>query len=156
MPQAAANGNGDDTNNEMMQSMKMMNNFMPLMSVYFCAVLPVGVGLYWVMSGVVRMVQQLVINKYLSKMDIDEEIKKNIEKYNRKREKDGLPPEKLNNVARSSAKAVNNKKPEMSAAERAKQIQDSTDFYKNTEAKPGSIAAKARMVEKFDEKNKKK
>lgn len=156
MPQAAANGNGDDTNNEMMQSMKMMNNFMPLMSVYFCAVLPVGVGLYWVMSGVVRMVQQLVINKYLSKMDIDEEIKKNIEKYNRKREKDGLPPEKLNNVARSSAKAVNNKKSEMSAAERAKQIQDSTDFYKNTEAKPGSIAAKARMVEKFDEKGNRK
>ncbi len=88
----------------MMQSMKLMNNFMPLMSVYFCAVLPVGVGLYWVMSGVVRMVQQLVINKYLSKMDIDEEIKKNIEKYNRKREKDGLPPEKLNNVARIQRK----------------------------------------------------
>jgi len=39
-------------------------------SVYFCAVPSVGVGLYWVMSGVVRMVQQLVINKYLSKMDI--------------------------------------------------------------------------------------
>ena len=130
-------------------SMKMMNNFMPLMSVYFCAVLPVGVGLYWVMSGVVRMVQQLVINKYLSKMDIDEEIKKNIEKYNRKREKDGLPPEKLNNVARSSVKAVSNKKPEQTAADRAKQIQDSTDFYKNTEAKPGSIGAKARMVEKL-------
>ena len=70
MPQAAANG-GDDSNNEMMQSMKAVNNFMPLMSVYFCAVLPVGVGLYWVMSGVVRMVQQIVINKYLSKMDID-------------------------------------------------------------------------------------
>ena len=155
MPQAAANANGNDSNNEMMQSMKAVNNFMPLMSVYFCAVLPVGVGLYWVMSGVVRMIQQLVINKYLSKMDIDEEIKKNIEKYNRKREKDGLPPEKLNNVARSSAKAVN-KKPELSAAERAKQIQDSTEFYKNKEAKPGSLASKARMVEKFDEKSKKK
>lgn len=155
MPQAAANANGNDSNNEMMQSMKAVNNFMPLMSVYFCAVLPVGVGLYWVMSGVVRMIQQLVINKYLSKMDIDEEIKKNIEKYNRKREKDGLPPEKLNNVARSSAKAVN-KKPEMSAAERARQIQDSTEFYKNKEAKPGSLASKARMVEKFDEKSKKK
>ena len=102
------------------------------------------------------MVQQLVINKYLSKMDIDEEIKKNIEKYNRKREKDGLPPEKLNNVARSSVKAVSNKKPEQTAADRAKQIQDSTDFYKNTEAKPGSIAAKARMVEKFDEKGNRK
>lgn len=155
MPQAAANANGDDSNNEMMQSMKAMNNFMPLMSVYFCAVLPVGVGLYWVMSGVVRTVQQLIINKYLSKMDIDEEIKKNIEKYNRKREKDGLPPEKLNNVARTSAKTVNTKKHEMTPEERAKQIKDSTDFYKNTEAKPGSLAAKARMVEQYNEKTKK-
>ena len=155
MPQAAANANGDDSNNEMMQSMKAMNNFMPLMSVYFCAVLPVGVGLYWVMSGVVRTVQQLVINKYLSKMDIDEEIKKNIEKYNRKREKDGLPPEKLNNVARTSAKTVNTKKHEMTPEERAKQIKDSTEFYKNTEAKPGSLAAKARMVEQYNEKTKK-
>ena len=155
MPQAAANANGDDSNNEMMQSMKAMNNFMPLMSVYFCAVLPVGVGLYWVMSGVVRTVQQLIINKYLSKMDIDEEIKKNIEKYNRKREKDGLPPEKLNNVARTSAKTVNTKKHEMTPEERAKQIKDSTEFYKNTEAKPGSLAAKARMVEQYNEKTKK-
>ena len=152
---AATPSSNQTEGGSMEASMKMMNNFMPLMSVYFCAVLPVGVGLYWVMSGVVRMVQQLVINKYLSRMDIDEEIKENIEKYNRKREKDGLPPEKLNNVARSSAKSVN-KKPELSAAERAKQIQDSTEFYKNTEAKPGSLAAKARMVEKFDEKNKKK
>lgn len=155
MPQAAANAGGDDSNNEMMQSMKAMNNFMPLMSVYFCAVLPVGVGLYWVMSGVVRMVQQLVINKYLSKMDIDAEIKKNIENYNRKREKDGLPPERLNNVARSSAKSVDSKKHEMTPEERAKQIQDSTDFYKKTEAKPGSLAAKARMVEQYNEKGKK-
>ena len=154
MPQAA-NGGGDDSNNEMMQSMKAMNNFMPLMSVYFCAVLPVGVGLYWVMSGVVRTVQQLIINKYLSKMDIDEEIKKNIEKYNRKREKDGLPPEKLNNVARTSAKTVNTQKHEMTPEERAKQIKDSTEFYKNTEAKPGSLAAKARMVEQYNEKTKK-
>ena len=55
MPQAAANvstadGNGED----MMKSMRMMNNFMPLISVWFCFTLPVGVGIYWVMSAVVR------------------------------------------------------------------------------------------------------
>ena len=158
MPQAA-NGGGDDSNNEMMQSMKMMNNFMPLMSVYFCAVLPVGVGLYWVMSGVVRTVQQLVINKYLSKMDIDEEIKKNIEKYNRKREKDGLPPQRLNDVARASTRSVepkSTKKREITSEERQKQIKDSTEYYQKGEAKPGSLAAKARMVEQYNERTKKK
>ena len=158
MPTAApatGEGNGED----MMKSMRMMNNFMPLMSVWFCFVLPVGVGIYWVMSAVVRMVQQLAINKYLSKMDIDEEIKKNIEKYNRKREKDGLPPERLNNVARTSAKSVepkNTKKREITSEDRMKQIKDSTEYYKKGEAKPGSLAAKARMVEQYNEKTKKK
>ncbi len=154
MPQAGASGDGE--NNEMMQSMKMMNNFMPLMSVYFCAILPVGVGIYWIMSAVVRTIQQLVINKQLSKMDIDEEIKKNIEAYNRKREKDGLPPERLNTVARTSTKNVETSKREITAEERQKAIQDSTAYYNKGTAKPGSLAAKARMVEQYNEKNDKK
>ena len=154
MPQAAAGADGE--NNEMMQSMKMMNNFMPLMSVYFCAILPVGVGLYWIMSAVVRTIQQLVINKQLSKMDIDEEIKKNIEAYNRKREKNGLPPEKLSTVARTSTRNVESTKREITSEERQKAIQDSTAYYNKGAAKPGSLAAKARMVEQYNEKNDKK
>lgn len=156
---AAAASTGDGNGEDMMKSMQMMNNFMPLMSVWFCFILPVGVGIYWVMSAVVRTIQQLIINKYLAKMDIDEEIKKNIEKYNRKREKDGLPPERLNNVARTNAKTVETKKTnkrEITSEERQKQIKDSTEYYKNSEAKPGSLAAKARMVEQYNEKSKKK
>ncbi len=153
MPQAAASANGEG--NEMMQSMKMMNNFMPLMSVYFCAILPVGVCIYWIMSAVVRTVQQVIINKQLSNMDIEEEIKKNIEKYNRKREKDGLPPERLNSVARTSTRNVESSKREITSEERQKSIQDSTDFYNKGAAKPGSLAAKARMVEQYNEKNNK-
>lgn len=160
MPTAAATAStGDGNGEDMMKSMQMMNNFMPLMSVWFCFILPVGVGIYWVMSAVVRTVQQLIINKYLAKLDIDEEIKKNIEKYNRKREKDGLPPERLNNVARTSTKTVetkNTNKREITSEERQKQIKDSTEYYKKSEAKPGSLAAKARMVEQYNEKSKKK
>ena len=158
MPQAAAGvstgegGSGED----MVKSMRMVNNIMPLMSIWFCFFLPVGVGIYWVMSAVVRMIQQIFINKYLEKVDIDEEIKKNIEKYNRKREKDGLPPERLNNVARANTRTVETKKREITSEERQKQIQDSTEYYKRGEAKPGSLAAKARMVEQYNEKNKKK
>ena len=160
MPMAAASaptgeGNGED----MVKSMQMMNNFMPLISVWFCFTLPVGVGIYWVMSAVVRTIQQLVINKYLAKMDIDEEIKKNIEKYNRKREKDGLPPQRLNDVARASTRSVepkSTKKREITSEERQKQIKDSTEYYQKGEAKPGSLAAKARMVEQYNERTKKK
>ncbi len=157
MPQAAASaGTGDDGSEDMVKSMRMVNNFMPLMSVWFCFFLPVGVGIYWVMSAVVRTVQQIVINKYLGRIDIDEEIKRNIEKYNRKREKEGLPPERLNNVARSSTRTVDARRHEITSQERQKQMKDSTEYYKKGEAKPGSLAAKARMVEQYNEKNKKK
>lgn len=152
MPQAASTGSGEG--NEMAESMKMMNNFMPLMSVYFCAVLPIGMGLYWIMSAVIRVIQQFVINKHLDKIDIDAEIKKNIDNYNRKREKDGLPPERFSDVARTSTKSVNAAKKEISPEERAKAIQNSTDYYNKGAAKPGSLASKARMVEQYNEKNK--
>ena len=141
MPMAAASaptgeGNGED----MVKSMQMMNNFMPLISVWFCFTLPVGVGIYWVMSAVVRTIQQLVINKYLAKMD-------------------GLPPQRLNDVARASTRSVepkSTKKREITSEERQKQIKDSTEYYQKGEAKPGSLAAKARMVEQYNERTKKK
>ena len=43
----------------------------------------------------------------------------------------------------------------MTEEERNARIKSSTEYYKNAEEKPGSIAAKARMVEKYNEKNKK-
>lgn len=38
-------------------------------------------------------------------------------------------------------------------SKRDKQIQESNEFY-NSDPKPGSIASKARMVQKFNEKHK--
>ena len=46
---------------QMATSMKTMNNVMPLMSAFFCLTLPVGMGIYWIMSAVVRTVQQFFI-----------------------------------------------------------------------------------------------
>jgi len=157
MPQAAAS-NGSSEQDDMMRSMKMMNNFMPLMSVYFCAILPTGVGLYWIMSAVVRMIQQFVINKKLSKMDLEAEIKKNLEKYNEKRAKNGLPPERperINQMARASVKSAEAPKREITEEERQKALRESTEYYNRGAAKPGSLAAKARMVEQYNEKHKK-
>ncbi len=151
-PQLESNS-GNEMADSMASSMKMMNNFMPLMSVYFCFILPAGMGIYWTISAVVRTVQQVLINRRLSKMDIEEEIKKNIENYNRKREKKGLPPQKISDVAKMSVKSV--QKEEASKEERQEKIRKSTEYYNKGTAKPGSLAAKARMVEQYNEKNKK-
>ncbi len=67
----------------MMSSMKMMNTIMPLMSAVFCFTFPVGLGIYWISSAVVRSVQQLFIFRHLDRMNIDvliNEIMKKMEK----------------------------------------------------------------------------
>ena len=153
MPQAAVN---DDPNNSMNATMKTMNTMMPLMSVWFCFTLPAGMGLYWVAGAVVRSVQQWGINKYMDKLDLDEVIRKNIEKNNRIREKKGLPPQKITDIAKTNVRTIENspKKKGMSEEERKAAMEASTDYYKNAD-KPGSLASKAAMVAKYNEKSKK-
>lgn len=152
MPQPSM---GDDTNNTMNSTMKSMNTFMPLMSAWFCMTLPAGMGIYWIIGAVVRAIQQWSINKYLDKLDLDEVVKKNIEKNNRIREKKGLPPQKISEIAKTNVKTIDNSnKKEKTEEERRAAIEASTNYYKNVD-KPGSLASKAAMVAKYNEKTKK-
>ena len=154
MPQAAATEGGDDA---MSQSMKQMNVMMPLMSAIFCFTLPSGMGLYWIASALVRSVQQLILNKHFDKVDLDKLIEKNLEKLNEKRAKQGLPPQKLNEKAIRAAqvKPVDEAKAAAKKAATQENIKKATAYY-NENAKPGSLASKANMVKKFEEKNDRK
>lgn len=155
MQSSQANSNASSGNETMDSTMKTMNTVMPLMSAVFCFTLPVGLGIYWIAGAVVRSVQQLVINKQIDKLDIDELVKKNMEKVNKKREKQGLPPQKITQTAKMSTRTV--EKPEISEEERQQKIKKATEYYqKNTTAKPGSLAAKAQMVKQYNERNMKK
>ena len=55
--------NSDDQNpaNQMTKSMMWM---MPLMTGFFTFTLPSGIGIYWIISSITQMIQQLVLNKY--------------------------------------------------------------------------------------------
>lgn len=154
MPQPAA----DNSENSMASSMKMMNNVMPIMSAVFCYTLPAGMGIYWIAGAVVRTVQQVIINKHIDKMDLDEVIKKNIEKRNKKLEKKGINPNTLNTYANMSTRNVNTlvkpSKPGMSQEEKDAAMKKASEYYSKN-AKPGSIAAKANMVKQYNEKNNK-
>ena len=154
MPQAAQTEGGDDA---MSQSMKQMNLMMPIMSAVFCFTLPAGMGLYWIASALVRSVQQLILNKHFDRIDLDELIQKNLEKLNEKRAKQGLPPQKLNEKAIRAAqvKPVDEEKAAAKKALDQENMKKATAYY-NDNAKPGSLASKANMVKKFEEKNAKK
>lgn len=164
MPQANTDDNKSDQQNSMAQSMKMMNTMMPVMSAIFCYTLPAGMGLYWIAGSVVRSIQQVVVNKHIDKMDIDEVIKKNKDKQAKKLEKAGIDPNILNKNATLNTRNVNTNKPyvpaskakgtSMSQEEKDEAVKKSTEYY-NKNAKPGSLASKANMVRQYNEKNNK-
>lgn len=163
MPTAQSQSGQD---NSMAASMKMMNNIMPIMSAVFCFTLPAGLGLYWVAGAVVRSIQQVAINKHIDKMDIDAEIKKNVEKRNKKLKKVGIDPEKLNSYATMNTRKVTTQSPAankpaskastMTQAEKEEAVKKATEYYNKNAARPGSIAAKANMVRDYNEKNNRK
>ncbi len=140
------------------QIMKQMNVMMPLMSVFFCFTFPAAVGIYWVASSVFQAIQQLIVNGYLNHVDIDEMIKKNLEKANKKRAKKGLPPQKISQNATASLKNIQaeaemEERKLQDKIERAKrQSQESSEYY-NKNAKPGSLASKVNMVAMYNEKH---
>lgn len=141
----------DDRENPMANSMKTMNMIMPLFSVFMCFTMPAGLGLYWIFSAICRSVQQVAINKYLDRMDMDELVKKNMEKAKKKYEKKKVSTEELNQMATKKVRniAVEQKHNHTADSEQEAKMQQAAERGKN--AKPGSLTAKANMVRKFNE-----
>ena len=136
-------------NDMMAQQMKMMNKMMPLMSLFFCFTLPVGLGIYWVVSAAYRILQQILINKAISNMNLDEIIEKNKAKALEKQEKRGVYQNQIREAAAMKTKTMQGKA-------------NMTDYREvdtnraNIKAKPGSMAEKANMVREYNERNSRK
>lgn len=140
---------GVDQNNTMASSMKMMTYTMPLFSVFMGFTLPAGLGLYWAISAMVRSLQQVLINKHLSKRSIDELIEESQKKAAKKREKKGNSASSINRMATTSTRNVEEKKkPVLTDEEREKRLKDAEKYNKS--AKSGSLASKANMVRKYN------
>ena len=158
------NGRANESNDQMASTMKSMNTVMPIMSAVFCLTLPTGLGIYWIAGAVIRSIQQVVINRKLDKIDIDDLMKANIEKINKKRAKQGLPPQKMTGNANIKTRnidvPVNKQYKENTKSElqrKAGSIEaDTAQTAKKAGAKPGSLAAKAMMVKDYNEAHAKK
>ena len=147
MPQQETDGKRNEQAETMASSMKTMNMIMPIISAWMCFTLPSGMGLYWVAGSVVRSIQQIVINKHIDKMDIDDIIKKNKEKSAKKVEKMKEQQAQLNAYANMNTKNIKTK---------ANVTSNNSVSEKSTgTAKAGSIMSKANMVRDYNEKNNK-
>ena len=141
----------DAADNPMLQSMNTTMMFMPLMSAFLCYTLPSGMGVYWVISSVVQIVQTIFINRYFANKDVNDIIKSNLEKINKKRAAQGLPPKKITEVANVNTKNV---KSNNVPAQNTKSTPKNETAYVPTGKKMG-IADKANMVKKYNENSKK-
>jgi len=101
------NNNNRDQENAMVQSMNSMMYIMPFMSGFMCWMFPICVGIYWIASTVVTIIYQFFINRHIDKMDMDEMIKQNVEKMNKKREKMGIASgNQMAGVAKMQTKSI--------------------------------------------------
>lgn len=152
-----------NSDNPMGQSMQTMNTVMPFMTGFMCLMFPIGVGIYWIAGNVFRIFQQLCINLYFSKINMDDLIKENVEKAKKKYEKMGMDPSVLDKAAKTRTSNINTAAQKQTstsnnAAKKNSSISDKArksstkdiKKSKNSNYKEGSIAAYANMLNRDD------
>lgn len=142
----------DSGNDQMAQQMKTMNTMMPLVSLFFTFVSPIGLGLYWIMGAVIRTIQMFFLNRHFEKINLDDIIEKNKEKAAKKKEKRGQMQ-----IAQA---AMQNTRQTRSMADKATVSSDYTEVLNKAaearaNAKSGSLSSKANLVKDFNERNNK-
>lgn len=150
-----------DPNDQAANTMKSMNIMMPAMSAVFCFSLPSGMGLYWIVGAIVRIVQQIFINKHIDKMNIDEMIEKNSEKAKAKAEKrkeksisrGDYPAESSGRTRRTTANRDSRLVTKLTQAEEAR-IDEMNLSRKQRKYKKESLSYQADMVRRFNESGK--
>lgn len=152
-----------NSDNPMGQSMQTMNTVMPFVTGFMCLMFPIGVGIYWIAGNVFRIFQQLCINLYFSKINMDDLIKENVEKAKKKYEKMGMDPSVLDKAAKTRTSNINTtaQKQTSTSNNTAKKNSSISDKArksstkdikksKNSNYKEGSIAAYANMLNRDD------
>lgn len=151
-----ASNTSNGTPSQMETTMKTMNTFMPLMTAFICFTFPVGIGIYWIIGAVIRSVQQVVINRHLNNMDMDDFIKKNKAKMDKKKAKLGVTSQNISQQAKMNVRNIEEPK-RATIADKSKSVKNTNTascIAEVPKTKPGSLASKANMVAQFDANNK--
>lgn len=137
-------------------TMNSMSYVMPLISVFFCFTFNAGIGLYWAASSLFQVVLQIFINRHYRKIDMEEFIKKNMEKAEekakKKREKKGVKADTLYQAANTNTKNIQQAPTNNPNSIAAKANMNVTQPNGKNAAPPeNSLAAKAAMVQQFNQ-----
>ncbi len=145
--------NPTDKDNPMSSTMNTMNTVMPIMSGFFCFMLPIGVGIYWVAGSLFAIIQQFIINKHMEKVDVDALIEKNVMKANKRKAKLGIDPNaSMEELAKKQTRSIevpveNVNTSTSNYANAVKKNYEPSDYKKGDESyKAGSISAYANLL----------
>lgn len=125
--------------------MSSMNVVMPIMSGFFCLMLPIGVGLYWIANSLFSIIQQFFVNKRLDKMDIDELVEKSQERAKKKYSKSiSTSGTSISDLARKQTKSIESKTDSSVESNIANNSTDDSDG--NSSYTPSSISEIANIM----------
>lgn len=155
-----------DDNNPAAAMTKNMNLMMPLMSFVMCFSFPAGIGIYWAANALFQVLQQIAINKYMDRMDMEALIAKNMEKAAKKKKKPSLTQKMMEKVTGEEETPSGDGSITAAATTKTKNYSRNYDNGKNADdisysnlqqgkPKPGSLAEKAGLVKDYNERNKK-
>lgn len=136
--------------------MKSMQITMPLMSIFIGISLPAGIGIYWTMNALLSLIIQIGINFYYDHADMDEILKKQMEKALKKKEKKGGKKSFMERMMDSSVEAQQelekreamrkNAAASLKSYVPSAEAQKAMDNRQNKQYKSGSIGAKANIM----------
>lgn len=117
-----------DNKNDQPNPASSMNVVMPLMSGFFCLMLPIGVGIYWISNSVFSIIQQFFINKHFDRIGMDKLVEKSQEKAKNKLYKNTVHESggTIQNIARTQTKSIE------SISDKSKDTNKTTEEMKST------------------------
>ena len=130
---------------QMQNSMKMMNYMMPVMSGFFCLSFDVSIGIYWIIGSLFRIVQAILINRKVDSISLDELIEKNKGKATKKSAKREAMNRQMEEYAKKKTAGIKSASAyQNTAASSSKEEEVQTHVNKDFES--GSIAGYAHML----------
>lgn len=154
---------GDPTQEATMKSMKTMMYVMPVFSFFICVNVPVGLGLYWAAGALISFLTTIFINLYFKHCDMEKIVNKSMEKAakkNAKREAKGKVSfwDKVQEqmTGESPDSPTNSNKVNSNAATASLKNYTSNTMKQSeagTKYRPGSLAAKANMLQSYNDSN---
>ena len=77
-----------DEQKQQQQTMKMMNIVFPIMMAFIVVGMPLGIGVYWVVSNIFSLIQQFVLDKIIDREEYQEALRRRDEFEEKKRMKE--------------------------------------------------------------------